>query len=244
MIKLYKSKNKYTHHQIIKDAMEKPDAAQKLKAFTQTVLPKHPPVFREWFLEMFPEPTKWIASRHAYTSTTATMSMVGFVVGLGDRHGENILFDEHSGECLHVDLNCLFEKGLEFTIPEKVPFRLTHNMVDAFGVNGIEGPYRKCCEVTMRVLRTNKELLMSVLETFLYDPLCEWNRHKNSKNSKNDPGNPMALKSLTTINRKLEGNVHASRLPLSIVGQVDELISLATDRSNLSQMYIGWAPYL
>lgn len=91
---------------------------------------------------------------------------------LGDRHGENILYDEKSGECLHVDLNCLFEKGLEFDIPERVPFRLTHNMVDAFGVFGVEGPFRKSCEMVMKVLHDNRELLMSVLETFLHDPLC------------------------------------------------------------------------
>ena len=29
---------------------------------------------------------------------------------LGDRHGENILFDSSSGDTVHVDLNCLFEK--------------------------------------------------------------------------------------------------------------------------------------
>lgn len=36
------------------------------------------------------------------------MSMVGYLVGLGDRHGENILFDQNTGACLHVDLNWYF----------------------------------------------------------------------------------------------------------------------------------------
>ena len=38
------------------------------------------------------------------------MSMVGYTLGLGDRHGENILFDSVSGDCVHVDFNCLFNK--------------------------------------------------------------------------------------------------------------------------------------
>lgn len=38
------------------------------------------------------------------------MSMVGYILGLGDRHGENILFDSFTGECVHVDFNCLFNK--------------------------------------------------------------------------------------------------------------------------------------
>ena len=29
---------------------------------------------------------------------------------LGDRHGENILFEEGTGGVLHVDFNCLFDK--------------------------------------------------------------------------------------------------------------------------------------
>lgn len=70
-------------------------------------------------------------ARTSYAHTSAVMSMVGYIVGLGDRHGENILFDSTSGDCVHVDFNCLFNKGETFDYPEKVPFRLTHNMVDA-----------------------------------------------------------------------------------------------------------------
>lgn len=76
---------------------------------------------------------------------------------LGDRHGENILFEEGTGGVLHVDFNCLFDKvrifclygkfyvltsnfqGLTFDKPELVPFRLTHNMIDAFGAYGYNG---------------------------------------------------------------------------------------------------------
>ena len=50
------------------------------------------------------------SSRSAYCRSTALMSMVGYILGLGDRHGENILFDSLTGECLHVDFNCLFNK--------------------------------------------------------------------------------------------------------------------------------------
>jgi hypothetical protein len=33
---------------------------------------------------------------------------------LGDRHGENILFEEGSGGILHVDFNCLFDKVSQY----------------------------------------------------------------------------------------------------------------------------------
>lgn len=43
-----------------------------------------------------------------------------------------------------------------------------------FQVSGIEGSFRKTCEITMHVLRANKESLMAVLEAFVYDPLINW----------------------------------------------------------------------
>jgi serine/threonine-protein kinase ATR len=76
-----------------------------------------------------------------------------------------------------------------------VPFRLTQNLVDALGVTGVEGKdspshlahlrtaedadittgvFRRASEVTMRILRENKDSLMSVLESFVHDPLVEW----------------------------------------------------------------------
>lgn len=46
---------------------------------------------------------------------------------------------------------CLLVQGLTLTIPEMVPFRLTQNLVDAFGVSGYEGVFRRACEVTLQV---------------------------------------------------------------------------------------------
>jgi serine/threonine-protein kinase ATR len=43
--------------------------------------PSFPPVFHDWFIETFPEPTAWLASRLAYGRTAAVMSMVGFILG-------------------------------------------------------------------------------------------------------------------------------------------------------------------
>ncbi|EGG02755.1 uncharacterized protein MELLADRAFT_22295, partial [Melampsora larici-populina 98AG31] len=137
-------------------------------------LNRYPPIFHHWFMSNFPDPASWLRSRLAYGRTAAVMSIVGFVLGLGDRHGENILFDSTTGDTVHVDFNCLFDKGRTFEVAEKVPFRLTQNMVAGLGVSGVEGFFRKACEVTMMILRNNKDSLMSVLETFVHDPLVDW----------------------------------------------------------------------
>ena len=61
--------------------------------------------------------------RLTFARSAAVWSMVGHIVGLGDRHGENLLIDTTSGECVHVDFDCLFDKGLLLSRPEIVPFR-------------------------------------------------------------------------------------------------------------------------
>lgn len=50
-------------------------------------------------------------------------------------------------------------------------------MVDAMGPTGIEGSYRRTLEVSLTLLRANKEVLQSVLEPFLRDPTVCWSRH-------------------------------------------------------------------
>jgi phosphatidylinositol kinase/protein kinase (PI-3 family) len=99
---------------------------------------------------------------------------VGYVIGLGDRHLDNILLDFRSGELLHIDYNVCFEKGLRLRVPETVPFRMTATMQAALGVSGIDGTFSSCSEGVLRVLRTNKETLLTLLEAFVYDPLVDW----------------------------------------------------------------------
>jgi serine/threonine-protein kinase ATR len=61
-------------------------------------------------VEEFAGPTAWLESRMKFSRTLAVMSFVGYVLGLGDRHSENILLDATTGAAVHVDFNCLFEK--------------------------------------------------------------------------------------------------------------------------------------
>ena len=147
------------------------DLAEK---YEKDILQDFPPSFHRWFIEHFPDPSAWFEARLTYSRSVATWSMVGHIVGLGDRHCENILIDTKNGECVHVDFDCLFDKGLTFSVPEMVPFRLTPNIVDAMGVCGVEGAFRRVCQTTMSVLRRESEMLMNVLDAFVHDPLVEW----------------------------------------------------------------------
>ncbi|CAF2913385.1 unnamed protein product [Rotaria sp. Silwood2] len=206
----------------------------KLMAFHQ------PAVFHQYFFAAYPDPNRWYISRMNFVRSTAVMSMIGYIMGLGDRHCENILLDTCTGETVHVDFNCLFNKGLTFEIPEKVPFRLTHNIVDGMGTLGVEGVFRKTCEIILHLIRDERELLVSVLKTFIYDPLVEWKSATKEEvaNMKKQQieGEVVNMKAQTHVRNILErvrgyctDELTGKRvvLPLSVEGQVDHLIQVS-----------------
>ena len=212
------------------------------RVFTDTILQMYPPILHAWFAELFPAPDAWLAARGRYSRSCAVASMVGHALGLGDRHGENVLLEERTGGVFHVDFNCLFDKGLTFDKPELVPFRLTHNMVDACGATGVEGAWRRAAELAMAVMRANEDALLTIMETFVYDPTADFVGKTHRRLVKGAPETPKEM--LESVRNKVRGLMAGESLPLSVQGHVDALVRQATDPARLCQMYIGWCAFL
>lgn len=68
------------------------------------------PVLRHFFTERHKLPLAWFETRLNYSRSVATTSIIGHVLGLGDRHISNILLDHGSGEVVHIDLGIAFEQ--------------------------------------------------------------------------------------------------------------------------------------
>lgn len=182
--------------------------------FESECLQVYPPILYWWFVQQFPDPHAWYEARTRFALSAAAWSAVGHVIGLGDRHSENILLDKSTGECVHVDFDwyvcvccdslvccwdatndlvllhqllslcnvpSIFDKGLHLPKPEVVPFRLTQNMVDAFGPTGADGVYSSSLKAAMRTLRENRDTLLSVLEPFVKDPVINWKRYRSQQ---------------------------------------------------------------
>jgi serine-protein kinase ATM len=75
------------------------------------ILPHIQPVMRHYFTEKHKTPTSWFAMRLNYTRSVATTSIVGHILGLGDRHSSNILVDNGTGEVVHIDLGIAFDQA-------------------------------------------------------------------------------------------------------------------------------------
>ena len=236
-------------------------AREKLIAGYEQILQQFPPVFRFFFVEKFHNTGDWFKARINYCRHTAANSMVGFIFGIGDRHCNNILIDTTTGEVIHIDLGIAFEQGKMLRISELVPFRMTPDIVDGFGHVGGMGLFRRSCEETLKLLRTNREYLTTVLDVFMRDPLYTWSVVPKTKKMHEELGRKFIPNQTEIIQNqtkegpvktaesvilrcqmKLEGNDTGE--VLSVEGQVAQLISEATDHSLLSMMFCGWKPYL
>lgn len=240
------------------------DPNDKLKRLNE-IYDHFKPAFRYFFLEHYANPTEWVSRRLAYTRSVAVTSIIGYILGIGDRHSHNILLDTSTAEVVHIDFGIVFDQGRGLVTPELVPFRLTRDVVDGMGISRTEGAFRKCCEEVMRVLRANSMALLTVLSVVIHDPLYKWSlspaaaRARQSK----DPGAKLRIgqdtanetgrsqfgrdageRTLLRIRAKLQGFEDPSGDGLSVEGHVDQLIADAQSTEYLSRMFPGWAPWL
>ncbi|KAI0382871.1 hypothetical protein F5Y04DRAFT_44982 [Hypomontagnella monticulosa] len=236
-------------------------SAEVRVATYKRVTDRFQPVMRYFFMEHFVDPDEWFAKRTAYTRTTAAISILGHVLGLGDRHGHNILLDSKTGEVVHIDLGVAFEMGRVLPVPELVPFRLTRDIVDGMGITKTEGVFRRCCEFTLDALREETYSIMTILDVLRYDPLYSWSispvrmaklqdpRRDGEEDDDIDAKKKKTAAAVGVVNEPSEADraleVVRKKLSktLSVTATVNDLINQATDERNLAFLYSGWAAY-
>ncbi|XP_023934790.2 serine-protein kinase ATM [Bicyclus anynana] len=243
---------------------------RKLDVFNG-ILKMFRPVFHYFFTEHYLDPVTWYERRLAYTRSVATSSMVGYILGLGDRHVQNILIDKTTAEVIHIDFGIAFDQGKVLPTPETIPFRLTQDIVAGFGSSGVEGNFRRCCEKTLQLLRDNQETLLTILEVLLCDPLYLWIVSTTSKAKATNARSKLTLggkaskgatsvtkasggegggagglagRALLAVRSKLCGAEGGAAGGVSVRGHVARLIHEATDPVNLCRLFHGWQAYL
>lgn len=217
---------------------------QKVRLY-RSVKQQFTPVLHYFFLERFFHPQQWFYSTTNFTSTLSISSIVGYIVGLGDRHLRNIMIDSATGQLIHIDFGILFEKGRLLSVPEMVPFRLTRELVDCLGLEGVDGLLRAQMEFCLRLLRRHKDLIVTILEVFLHDPLNQWKTPTGrSENEVVDNVNTSAEQVLFRIENKIMGRDMQNTESISVEKQVDVLLKAAMNEDNLAMMFHGWSAWL
>ena len=152
----------------------------------------------------------WLNRRTNYSRSLAVMSIVGYILGLGDRHPNNLMMSRKTGKIIHIDFGDCFEVTMKRkNFPEKVPFRLTRLLIKALEVSGIEGTFRLICVKVMELLRNNKDSLLAILSSFIHDPLISFRLmtpFKGRKINNKNQGNKIEEKIYINNNEEISNN--------------------------------------
>lgn len=68
-----------------------------------------------------------------FIRTYSQWNFLCHIVGLGDRHTNNILVAE-DGKIIHIDFEYIFDGGKMLPYPEWVPFRITRGLLQELGI--------------------------------------------------------------------------------------------------------------
>ena len=122
-------------------------------------------------------PEAFLAARRVFAASLAASSISGWIVGLGDRHCENILLDVSHGSLVHVDFGYAFGTGtLTLPIPEIVPFRATRTFLGALKPLDAREWLETDMARVLTALRSGKNLLEGAMDIFIRDPILDWTR--------------------------------------------------------------------
>lgn len=128
--------------------------------------------------------SSWWRSSQTFARSLGLTSAFGYLIGLGDRHLDNLLIDLSTGRLVHIDFNICFDAGRSLRVPEVVPFRLTRilrhplgPLFDASVATGGGGTFRASFATTLQTARAISELMRVQLQCFVIDPLVETNRN-------------------------------------------------------------------
>lgn len=134
------------------------------------------------------------------------------------------------------------KRGKTYQCLKKVPFRLTQNIVDALGITGLEGTFRRACEVSLDLVRNNDLTLLNIIEIMMYGRSKSLQELTLKTNQRYFIGreNQTVSDVLKVIRNKMKGIDPIDFVAISVPAQVEALFQEATDEQTLSKMYMGW----
>ena len=84
-------------------------------------------------MRISPSAEAFLTLRAECGKSLAVSSLFGYILGLGDRHLDNLLLDEATGGIVQIDFGVCFGMGTSVLhVPELMPFRLTRQLTGLF----------------------------------------------------------------------------------------------------------------
>lgn len=132
-------------------------------------------MLRKALLSMSSSPESFFVLRRNFLSSFSVMNIANWILGIGDRHLNNVLMNKKNGKVIGIDFNMSFGNATrQLPIPELIPFRLTPQIVSVNNPLRTEGLIRTCMSHALRVFQLDQDISLAYLEIFIKEPLFDW----------------------------------------------------------------------
>lgn len=129
---------------------------------------------------------EFLKQRKVLLQEYALACVASYLLGIGDRHLDNILLVGHRHFSL-IDFGCSFDFGIHLPVPELVPFRMTPVFIQLGFPFEIDGTFFNAFQHNLGFFKMNMECLTDYIEVYLSDPIQKWVvYHKNSKDNRSE----------------------------------------------------------
>ncbi|ORX51884.1 hypothetical protein DM01DRAFT_1063713 [Hesseltinella vesiculosa] len=134
-------------------------------------------ILRSYLLKLASSPEAFIFMRNNYAHDLAAICIAGYMLGIGDRHLENIMINKTNGSLLAIDFGHAFGSATELLpVPELMPFRLTRQLVGVLEPLGINGILEVAMTHVLDAIVAEKEVILNVMDVFVKEPLLDWKK--------------------------------------------------------------------
>lgn len=139
---------------------------------------------RKALYKLSASPECFFVLRNNFGKSLAAMSVVNWILTIGDRNLGNFLMDKTNGSLIGIDFNMAFGAATRnLNIPELVPFRLTSQFVNTLKPLGTDGFFVKTMSHVLRTFSIENESLLAALEVFIHEPTIDYMRARSLNSS-------------------------------------------------------------
>ena len=153
-----------------------PDEAARV--WREEIMPHSPhDLLRDALRALAPSAEALVALRSRFVGSLSALTAALWVLGVGDRHLDNFLFDSTSGDVIAIDFGAALGAATSaLPVPETMPARLTPNLLAAAGPLPTPSLVRAGIARTLRALRAraHRGRFLALLDVFTAEPQIEW----------------------------------------------------------------------
>ena len=139
----------------------------------QNMLPSD--LFRRYLRSMSTSTEGYFLLRNQFIVSYSVASICQYILGIGDRHLNNLMIDIKTGQTICIDFGMAFGHAtIQLPIPELMPIRLTRQLLKLNAPLEQNGILESTMVHTLNALRENNDLLLCMLDVFIKEPSIDW----------------------------------------------------------------------